>query len=178
MEAGTDSPVSLIQATVADAQKVMELGRTTFYEAFAALNTPENMEFYLNEAFTVEKFADQLKNPESQFWVAHCEGKMIGYTKFNFGAAQTEVVEGSGMEIERIYVLPQFYGKAVGKMLYDKAYATAIEHNCSFIWLGVWEKNERGLKFYRRNGFVEFTSHVFQIGDDPQTDLMMKRQIP
>jgi ribosomal protein S18 acetylase RimI-like enzyme len=170
--------ITLDRATVQEAEQLTELGRRAFYEAFAAQNTPQNMDHYLKEAFTLEKFTDQLNNPNSQFWVARCAGEMIGYSKFNFGDAQTESVGEKSMEIERIYVIAQYYGKSVGQMLFDKAYEVAIASGCTTLWLGVWEHNARGLKFYRKNGFVEFSSHVFMLGDDPQKDLLLKRQIP
>jgi ribosomal protein S18 acetylase RimI-like enzyme len=172
------SEVTLKKGLVEQASEITALGRQTFYDAFAAANTPEDMDQYLSEAFTVEKFVDQLKNPNSHFFVAYADGEMVGYTKFNLGDAQTEPLGENAMEIERIYVKPQFYGKSVGQLMYQKAYDFAIENHCSLMWLGVWEKNERGLRFYKKNGFVEFSKHVFLLGKDPQTDLMLKRTLP
>ena len=41
------------------------------------------------------------------------------------------------------------------------------------MWLGVWERNARALAFYRKAGFVEVGNHVFMVGSDPQTDLVL-----
>jgi ribosomal protein S18 acetylase RimI-like enzyme len=46
-----------------------------------------------------------------------------------------------------------------------------------FIWLGVWEENQKAIRFYKKNGFVEFGKHIFRLGDDDQTDIMMKLDI-
>ena len=80
----------------------------------------------------------------------------------------------SAVEIERIYVLPEFQGKDVGKQLYNKALEIAQQKNAEFMWLGVWEENPRAISFYKKNGFVEFDKHIFKLGDDEQTDIMMK----
>jgi ribosomal protein S18 acetylase RimI-like enzyme len=63
----------------------------------------------------------------------------------------------------------------VGQLLYDQALETAQSLNKSYLWLGVWEENLRALNFYRKNGFVEFGSHTFSLGEEDQTDLMMKK---
>ena len=44
----------------------------------------------------------------------------------------------------------------------------------SYVWLGVWEENVRALNFYKKNGFIEFDKHIFKLGEDEQTDIMMK----
>ena len=80
----------------------------------------------------------------------------------------------NAMEIERIYVLSSFHGKKVGQFLYEHAIQIARDKNVRFVWLGVWEENPRAIQFYKKNGFVEFDKHIFKLGDDLQTDIMMK----
>jgi ribosomal protein S18 acetylase RimI-like enzyme len=80
----------------------------------------------------------------------------------------------TALEIERIYVLKDFHGKSVGQMLYKKALEIAQMKKVSYVWLGVWEENPRAISFYKKNGFVEFDKHIFKLGDDEQTDIMMK----
>ena len=94
--------------------------------------------------------------------------------KLNTGQAQTELSDQAGLEIERIYVLKEFHGKKIGQILYDKALQTAIETAAEYIWLGVWEQNARAISFYKKNRFREFGKHIFRLGSDDQTDIMMK----
>ena len=60
-------------------------------------------------------------------------------------------------------------------MLYEKAMQVAEDKKVDYVWLGVWEENPRAIRFYQKNGFVEFDKHIFRLGDDEQTDIMMKR---
>jgi len=62
-------------------------------------------------------------------------------------------------------------------LLFQKALDIAAQKEVDFVWLGVWENNAKAIRFYRKNGFVIFDKHVFMLGNDKQTDLMMKRQI-
>jgi ribosomal protein S18 acetylase RimI-like enzyme len=102
---------------------------------------------------------------------------VIGYLKINTGQAQTELQDSQALEIERIYVLKSFHGKKVGQLLYEKAMSVAAELGVNYVWLGVWEKNARAIRFYSKNGFEPFDKHIFKLGDDVQTDIMMKKAL-
>jgi len=163
------------RATPADIKKLQEIGRTTFSEAFAAVNSEENMQEYLEKGFSEEKLKGELSNQDSQFYFAQLDGEVIGYLKINIGQAQTEKLNLDALEIERIYLSKAFYGQKVGQLLYQKAIDIALKMKASYVWLGVWEENYRALRFYEKNGFTPFGKHKFLLGDDEQTDLMMKK---
>lgn len=146
----------------------------TFYETFSAYNTDEDMQHYLENDFSKEKLQSELNNPESEFYFARIGDGITGYLKVNTGNAQTEQQAGNTLEIERIYVSSQFHGKQVGQLLCEKAIGLARNKHADFIWLGVWENNPRAIRFYEKNGFVPFGKHLFRLGDDEQTDVLMK----
>lgn len=146
----------------------------TFTETFAELNTEENMEKYLNENLSMEKLTQELNTRGSEFYFAKINNTIVGYLKINEGQSQTELRTNQSLEIERIYVLKIYYGKNIGKLLFDKAVSLAKERHCKFIWLGVWEENKRAIAFYKKQGFIEFDKHIFKLGDDIQNDLLMK----
>jgi ribosomal protein S18 acetylase RimI-like enzyme len=93
------------------------------------------------------------------------------------GASQTELNDNSALEIERIYVTQAYQGKKVGQQLYEKAIQVAKEKGVEYIWLGVWEENHKAIQFYTKNGFTAFDKHIFTLGDEEQTDIMMKLSI-
>lgn len=169
--------VKIIQAGYTEVQDLQRICRQTFTETFAEHNSDQNLADYLDDSFATTKLTRELNNPESNFYFAYVDNVLAGYLKINFGDAQTEVIDDLAMEIERIYVLKEFQGKKVGQALFQKALEVAGETSCTHVWLGVWEKNYKALKFYRKNGFEEFDQHIFRIGDDEQTDFLMKRTI-
>ncbi len=162
------------QAKLEDLAALQMIGRKTFAETFAAGNSEENLASYLAEGFSTEKLSAELANAYSHFYFAETNGQVLGYLKVNTGEAQTENQDPSALEIERIYVLKEYHGKEVGPKLYQKALSIAHEQNAPYIWLGVWEKNPRAIRFYEKQGFVEFDQHIFQLGEDAQTDILMK----
>jgi len=169
------SKIEIHKIGLADVDKLQDLSRQTFTETFSDCNTAENMEIYLAESFSISKLTNELNNQDSEFYFACVGEKVAGYLKLNFRTAQTELSDPNSIEIERIYVLNEFQGKKVGQALFETTLEIARKSERLYIWLGVWEKNEKALSFYRKNGFVEFDRHIFRIGDDQQTDLLMKR---
>ncbi|GGK59551.1 N-acetyltransferase family protein [Rufibacter glacialis] len=169
--------INLRRVTELDLNQLQEIGRQTFSETFSAGNSEENMQKYLEEGFSLEKLTAELQNPNSEFYFAMLDHRAIGYLKLNVGSSQTELKDDKALEIERIYVLREFHGKKVGQLLYEKALQIAEQKKVDYVWLGVWEENLRALNFYKKNGFVMFDKHLFKLGDEEQTDLMMRRQM-
>lgn len=166
--------MNIVHVTIEDLPQLQTIGRQTFSETFSAGNTEENLNKYLEEGFSVEKLSSELADQNTRFFFVKEDGQIIGYLKLNFGQSQTELKDDSALEIERIYVLQEFHGKKVGQILYDKVIEIAKESKLSYVWLGVWEENKRAISFYKKNGFVEFDKHIFKLGSDEQTDIMMK----
>ncbi len=163
--------------TLDDLEKLQKIGRKTFEETFSESNSEENMRTYLEEGFSKEKLTTELNNENSEFYFAILKEEVIGYLKVNFGESQTELKDSKALEIERIYVAKEFHGKSVGQILYDKAIEVANQKGSAYVWLGVWEENPRAISFYKKNGFVAFDKHIFKLGDDEQTDIMMKLKL-
>ena len=160
-----------------DLEALRNLSIQTFKETFEEVNTEEDMQKYLLENLSIEKLKSELENPNSEFYFAENNDEILGYLKLNFKDAQTEKLEENHFEIERIYVLKAFLGQKIGQILFDKAIEIGREKNLEYVWLGVWEENHRAIRFYEKNGFEIFGKHDFVLGEDVQTDLLMKMKI-
>lgn len=169
--------ITVQKISISDLPALQKIGRQTFYETFASSNTEENINKYLEEGFSEDKLTTELEDQNAEFYFATLDNEVIGYLKLNFGASQTELKDDKALEIERIYVLQEFHGKKVGQILYNKAIEVAKDKKSDYVWLGVWEENPRAISFYKKNGFEEFDKHIFKLGDDEQTDIMMKLKL-
>jgi ribosomal protein S18 acetylase RimI-like enzyme len=169
--------ITITKIGPAQLAQLQAIGRQTFTETFSSTNSEENLNAYLQYGFSTAKLTAELNNPNSEFYFATLNDKVIGYLKINFGIAQTELQDPKAMEVERIYVLGEFQSKKVGQLLFEKALAIAKNKKVDFVWLGVWEENHRAIRFYSKNGFVAFDSHIFLMGNDKQTDILMKLQL-
>lgn len=163
------------KASILDLNSLLHFAKATFITAYAHLNEPNDFQAYMDTAFHPDNFKKEMENPDSHFWLLEENNELIGYLKLNFGEVQTDLKEDDGMEIERIYVLNKLHGKGLGKLLINKAIEIAKEANMKYIWLGVWDINHKAIKFYEREGFEKFGTHVFPIGAEDQTDFLMRR---
>ena len=169
--------LSLRMAEFADLASLLDLAQTSFVQAFTEGNKPENVQAYLSQAFTSVQLEKEWRNPASTFLLASLEGRLVGYTKVNLAAAQTDVQDPDSLEVARLYTLEEVWGKGVGQFLLDAALAFAKEKGKTFVWLGVWEHNARAIRFYEKNGFKAFGSHPFPFGDEIQNDWLMRVEV-
>ncbi len=165
---------SIKKVNKTEVEQLQSLSRQTFAETFSDSNSKENMNKYLAENLSIEKLSEELNNENAHFFFIKDGERNIGYLKLNMGPSQTEMKDETALEIERIYVIQEYQGKKVGQQLYEKAIQVAKEKKAQYVWLGVWEENHKAIQFYNKNGFQVFDKHVFVLGDEKQTDLMMR----
>lgn len=154
-----------------------ELSKKTFIETFASLNTENAMLEYLEKSFNSKKLTEEILNNKSSFYFIFFEDKLAGYLKVNEVEAQTDIHDPNSLEIQRIYILKEFQGNKLGHALMNKAINIAKQKNKKYIWLGVWEKNIKAINFYENHNFHKTGKHSFFVGDDKQTDYIMKKEI-
>ncbi|MBN8675177.1 MAG: GNAT family N-acetyltransferase [Chitinophagales bacterium] len=164
-------------ATGDDAGLIADLSRQTFYETFAADNTKEDMDKFMNEQFTKEALMEEVRAPGNIFLLAFDAGIPVGYVRMRENNIPPELDDKNALEIARIYATTNSTGKGVGRALMEKCIAVALELNKTTIWLGVWEKNERAIGFYTKWGFEKFADHDFVLGNDRQNDWLMKKKL-
>ncbi|MEO4006453.1 GNAT family N-acetyltransferase [Flavobacterium sp. CAU 1735] len=167
--------IMIREITLQDMEVWQALAKETFFETFSENNSAENMAQYLENSFNIPRLTTELNNPDSQFFMAWDGTTAVGYLKLNSGKAQTELQDDTALEIERIYVKSSYHGQKVGQLLYEKALETAQKEHKNYVWLAVWEENHRAIRFYTKNGFVAFDTHIFRLGNEEQTDIMMKK---
>ena len=160
-----------------DAALLAELGARTFSETFAADNTPEDMAAYLASSFSPAQQAAELADPCCSYQIAEVNGVATGYALLREGNVPPTVAGHRAIELVRLYVSRERLGSGVGAALMQACIDEASERGYETLWLGVWENNHRAQEFYRKWNFIEVGTHLFQLGDDPQTDILMQRSL-
>lgn len=154
-----------------------ELAWSTFHDAFAPMNSPENMEAYMSENFTLQKFSAQLADTRVTFMIAELEATPVAFAKLYVGDAPSCVRGSAPIEIERFYVDQRFHGRGVAHTLMQACLDRAGQSGHKTVYLSVWEDNHRAIAFYRKWGFEIVGSQVFQLGDEAQNGLLMERSL-
>lgn len=166
-------------AKTKDAEMLAKIGWQSFDEAFAGnpKNHPADMRIYMDEAFSIKTISADLGDGKTIYLIAELENEAAGYAKIKFEAREDCVSGEKTLELCRLYALDKFIGKGIGKSLMLQILEIADRKNCDCIWLGVWEFNFRAQEFYKKFGFAKCGEHIFQLGNDPQTDWIMQRKI-
>ncbi|WP_394236268.1 GNAT family N-acetyltransferase [Niallia oryzisoli] len=165
------------KCTVEDLHTLQAISYETFNDTFKDQNSPENMHAYLEKAFNVKQLECELSNLSSEFFFVYFHDELAGYLKINTNDAQSEEMGDEAFEIERIYIKKPFQKHGLGNYLFNRAMELAMEKKKKKIWLGVWEKNENAIAFYRKMGFVQTGAHSFYMGDEEQIDFIMTKTL-
>lgn len=169
-------PVQFRIAQLKDAELLSLIGREAFDSAFGAQNNPEDLAVYLSGAFSPKKQADEINTPGCRFLIAESGTDVLGYARLQAGGIPPTCITGSAaIELVRFYLLPAWIGKGFGSTFMQYILQTARGGGFDVIWLSTWQKNTRGLKFYRKWGFEIVGTQTFQIGNDPQDDWLLQR---
>ena len=166
--------VTIRRAKSDDATMLAELGGRTFNETFAADNTDEDMTAYLASNFNVAQQTAELANPDSTFLIAEVDGQPAGYAKLHAGESPDEIEGDNPIELVRLYVSSEWFGRGVGERLMRACLDEARNAGHETLWLGVWERNARARAFYHKWDFREVGEHIFQLGSDAQRDILME----
>jgi ribosomal protein S18 acetylase RimI-like enzyme len=169
-------------AEMRDAGALSRLGAETFRETFEADNTPEDMARYLTEAFFPDQQAAEIADPTGTVLLAEqaVEGgdaALVGYAHLVSGRTPEAIRGPDPLELKRLYVRRAWQGRGVAPALMDAAIEAARARGAQTLWLGVWERNPRALRFYEKYGFTRVGEHIFVVGADAQTDWLLSRPL-
>ena len=165
------------KAKETDYKTVADIGRATFYETWRAVNTEDDMQVYMAEAFNEQQIGKDIEDASNTFLLAELNGQTIGYAKLRADRGHNEFKGSRAMEMERLYVLKEHHGQKAGKLLMDESIRIAKEQKFDWLWLGVATENHKALNFYKSYGFTVFGKKAFKLGNAVDYDYLMKMKV-
>jgi len=170
--------LEIIPVTLSELNLLRNLSINTFIETFGAQNSEANIQHYLASQMSVTQLKKELQSANSDFYFAYFNDTLVGYLKLNYPLVKLEKTEKEKtFEIQRIYLLKAFQRRGFGKELFEKAVTVGKSKGYKKLTLGVWEHNTPALAFYKKLGLTIFDQHIFLLGSDPQTDLLLQLEI-
>jgi ribosomal protein S18 acetylase RimI-like enzyme len=161
-----------------DALELSVLAERTFRAAFAESNTAANMHLHCAANYGQALQLAEIRESSRETWVAEADGRLIAYLQLRLDAASPMLSGERPVEIQRFYVDASHHGAGLAHELMAHVLVRAEVAGSAALWLGVWERNPRAVAFYRKWGFDVVGEHIFMLGDDPQRDLVMRRDVP
>ena len=173
-------PLQIRPARPEDAEPLAALAAQSFRDAFGAENAAEDVDAYVFESFSTERLRAELLDDHNTFLLVFAREPSAapdGYAKLRRSEPDASVTGRDPVELHRLYVDRGAIGSGVGAALMRASLEAARRDGRKTLWLGVWEKNLRAIAFYERWGFETVGKHVFRLGSDDQTDLIMQRAV-
>ena len=169
-----DFAIHIRPAGITDTWLISEIARKTFMETYGEMNTPENMEAYLNAQFSEDKISEELQNSHARYFIAFLDDIPVAFTKVRDDRHVSKLEQTRALEVQRIYVLQEYQGFRIGKAMLDMVKSLASAEAYQTIWLQVWQKNNKAIRFYQKAGFIVFETASFTLGNDVQQDFLMR----
>jgi ribosomal protein S18 acetylase RimI-like enzyme len=167
--------LTIKRAVASDVALLRELSITTFTDTYVAHNTPENMQMYTEKYFNTQTLLQELNSNENFFFIAMLDSVPAGYVKLRIPFEQhASLKDKKSVELERIYVKKNLHGTGLGYKLIQHGIEFAGSEGYDVLWLGVWNQNEKAIRFYEKCGFEIFGEHEFILGTEKQVDYLMK----
>jgi ribosomal protein S18 acetylase RimI-like enzyme len=176
-----EGALSIRNATAADAVALSEFAAHVFHETFAPDNDPLDMHAYLSDAFSPEKQAAEIADGSCVCLIAEVGEALAGYALLRIEAPDESAPDDPStalpVELQRFYVDRAWHGRGIATQLMAACIDTARVRGGATIWLGVWERNARAIRFYEKHGFTDIGMQEFRLGSDLQTDRVMSRSV-
>ena len=161
-------------ARPSDALALNGFARAQFEATFGAANSPADMADYLDEAFTDDAMVAMIGSREHGVLVVEAGPDFAGYAAIATDSTQ------SGRRVatvQRFYLDKAWHGSGLAARLMDEIVEHALAIEATVLRLGVWERNQRAIRYYEKSGFDVTGEQHFQLGSDRQRDLIMERSL-
>lgn len=165
-----------------DATELAALASSTFFDTYAAFNTPQDMKLHIERSYAPEIQLREIGNVSMLTMLAANQHKLVGFSQGLFSTAppclaRLQPAPQRPWEILRFYVHRDAHGQGVAQQLMAGVLEQARLRGADAAWLSVWTRNPRAQAFYRKCGFEVVGETTFTLGNDPQLDYVMHRAL-
>lgn len=157
--------ITIIRADVSHAAAIATIGKKSFHETFSQFFKSKAELFkYLEETYDSIKIARSLRKESNVYFIALLDEVPVGFVKIKLNSLNDQIESISQMELQKIYVLPEYHSFGAGKALLNEVMRLANKTQPDYLWLDVHTSNSKAIEFYEKNSFKKAGHHYFTIG--------------
>lgn len=167
-------------ASLADAENLARLGRESFCHAFEHLYTRQDLDSFLEQAYTVEAVRDEIADPGIMHQLTEDApgGGLSAYIKVRYASPYAEHSDtGNPLCLAQLYTDPARTGEGLGAALMDWCIDLARQRGHDAIQLSVWSENFGAQRFYQRYGFEKIADIGFWVGDQRDDEFLYELRL-
>ena len=159
-----------------DVEAISKIGAEAFETAFKNERNAGELVPYVKTAFSTINISKEFEAPGNVFILAEMKDEAVGFARL-WEEVHNQFNEKRNIKMERLYLLPAFIGKGVGKLLMEASIDYSKAHQYEIIWLQVFEPNMDAVQFYKKSGFKLFGYAPGKFDSDPGRDLCLYREL-
>lgn len=153
-------------ASLDDVSALAKLGRDSFCAAFEHLYRAEDLDRFLEQAYSERAVGEEVAGPECIHRLAEDDDGLAGYCKLRAPSSYAEHSDAANpIALGQLYTAPGKTGMGIGAALMDWAFGEARERGHDAIQLSVWSENHGAQRFYQRYGFEKIADIDFWVGN-------------
>ena len=157
--------IKIVKAHIEQAEVIAEIGRQSFLESHGNSASVEDVNRFILKTYTKEKISQEFENKNVLYHLLYFNDIIVGFSKIALSTANKDIQDLNVTKLDRLYLLKEFYGQNLGGELIDFNIELSKKHNQNGIWLAVWVKNQRAIKFYTKIGFKIVGKYNFKISE-------------
>ncbi|HEY6641410.1 N-acetyltransferase [Povalibacter sp.] len=168
--------VTVRRATPQDIPQLAELGAITFTETFGHLYKPQDLQAFLLNSRSQERYAKLLDDPNSGVWLGGLDSAPpIGYAVAGRCKLPVDSLEPGAGELQELYVRSGNRGLQLGTQLLNTALSWLEAQGFGPLYVGVWSENVGAQRLYGRFGFEKVGEYGFPVGDHVDLEFILRR---
>jgi diamine N-acetyltransferase len=145
--------IYLQKCTLNDVKQIQEIGRATYEPYYQRIWNPGGLDWYINHCFNTERLIEELNDENIAYYLPKDEnGNTLGLLKLAFLKPSPDNIYKNALYLEKIYLMPNFFGKDIGQLLIEKVINIAKTHQRQAVWLTVMQSGP--IKSYEKAGFT------------------------
>jgi GNAT superfamily N-acetyltransferase len=160
---------SIRQATISDLETIIQIAEKTWWATYLPILEKEQIEFMLNNIYSVENISSQLQNGTQTYLLLIEEGKPVAFAAYSPREEDPEIYK-----LHKLYCLPETQGKGYGKVLINEVAQKTIEAGKHTLDLNVNRYN-KAKSFYEKMGFSVAYEEDIPIGPYWMNDHVMRK---
>ena len=170
--------IKIQKAKDIDKEVLALLGRTTWAESHGQYISDKNdIPKYLEENFSISKTDQNIKDPNILYFIIYVDDLPVGYVKLVVNAAQEHIASENKVQLERIFILNDFIPLKIGQQLLTYVEEQAKALQIETMWLSVYIKNHRAIRFYEKNGYKNVGDLNFTVNGKSYKNIVFSKKL-
>ena len=147
------------KATIEDIATIRAMATIVFPHTYREILSSEQIDYMMEWMYSAESLYRQMTEEEHVYYLAYWDDMPAGYLSIQPEGEHT-------FHLQKLYVMPDFQGKQLGKLLFNQAIDAIKQlHPAPCQMLLNVNRNNKALTFYQKMGMTKVNEGDFPIGN-------------